>query len=729
MAERFFFMNISYNWLRELTGTRTEPRELAERLTRVGLAVDSVAEAGADFVLEFDITSNRPDCLSHLGIAREAAAVERAALRLPEMRVARTEGRTADFVSVEIEDTHLCLRYTARVVRGVRIAPSPAWLVERLQAIGQRPINNVADITNYILHEFGQPLHAFDLSTIRGNRMVVRRARAGESLRTLDGTERQLNEEMLVIADAERAVALAGVMGGEETEVTDETRDVLIESAYFNPLSVRRTAQALSMSSEASYRFERGVDYDGTVRAQERAASLICELAGGTATEDVLDVYPQMVAPATVSLRFGRVKSLTGLDVPADEAMRMLSALGFRVAPAQMDKVFEAGETERIEITSAAASPGAPQADFVVPSWRSDVALEEDLVEEVARLAGYEKIGEELPLWGGAGEYLSGDLRRRAARLAMTSQGYDEAISFSFISAEHDGRFEILPELVERENGGERENVGDGLVSLSNPVVEGATRMRPTLLPGLLEAVRHNFNYATRNVRLFELGRVFAAGVEGALPHERESFAIVLTGGAIEEGRAAAPREVDFYDLKGALEMAAEAMNVERLEFAATSARHLREGQAAAVSVGGRTVGTLGRLSEELAASAHYKFRQPVYVAEVDFTALLETAERPVHYTPLSRFPSVARDVSLLINRRTTFAELERAVLSLNLEECRGVELVDVFEGASLPEGKRSMTLRIAYRADERTLRDEEVDAMHGRVVSTLVETFDAQQR
>lgn len=730
-------MNISYNWLRELYGTRLAPRELAERLTMVGLAVDAVREAGEDFVFEFDITSNRPDCLSHLGVAREAAAVEGERVRLPEVRPARLEGRTADFASVEIEDSALCRRYTARVVRGVKIGPSPAWLAERLQAIGQRPINNVADITNYVLHELGQPLHAFDLATLAERRIVVRRARAGERLRTLDGVERELNEEMLVIADAARAVALAGVMGGEETEVTDATRDVLIESAYFDPVSVRRTAQALSMSTEASYRFERGVDYEGVVRAQERAAALICELADGTATEDVIDVYPQRLAPPAVRLRFERVKGLTGLDVPPQEALKILTALGF-------DRLDGGGN-------GASGKPAAlPQsgqsASFLVPTWRSDVELEEDLVEEVARLTGYEKIDEELPVWGGSGEYRPGDRRRRATLQALAGLGFDEAINYSFINAEHEGRFELLPELLKGSadgegkdaganlagvsatpEGGSEATAGKHLVSLSNPIIEGVTLMRPTLLPGLLEAVRHNFNHGTRSVRLCELGRVFAASTSGELPVERESLAFVMTGGAVEAGRAGAGRELDFYDLKGALEAAADAMNIGALEFAAASVGHLREGQAARASVGGRAIGTLGRLGEELAAS--YKFRQPVYVAEVDFSTLLETKEPPVLYRPLARHPSVVRDISLLIDRRTTFAELKRAVLDLGLEFCRGVELVDVFEGASLPEGKRSVTLRVEYRADERTLRDEEVDELHAGVIGTLTGNFGAQQR
>src|SRR5215213_1762505 len=709
-------MDISYNWLRELTGVETPPRELAERLTMAGLAVDAVKEEGDDFVLEFDLTSNRPDCLSHLGVAREAAALTGARVTLPELTTKSVEGRAEEFTAVEIEDPDLCPRYAARVVRGVKIAPSPEWLVKRLKAIGQRPINNVADITNFVMHEMGQPLHAFDLATLDEKRIVVRRARAGEKLKTLDGVERELDGQTLVIADAVRAVAVAGVMGGEETEISAETADVLVESAYFDPQSVRRTSKLLGLQTEASYRFERGVDYEGVRRAQDRCVALICELAGGTATEDAVDVYPSRIAPPTVRLRPRRVEELTGLSVPAEESQRILRSLGFEQTDGE-------GAGERLT--------------FGVPTWRTDVSIEEDLVEEVARVHGYDKIGEALPPSPVTGEYLAGDRRRRAARQVLTAAGFNEAINISFIDEagatgeSGGGRFDTLPDLSKGEGEGELKAEGEGaFVRLSNPIVEGARLMRPTLLPGLLESLRHNFNHGTRNVRLFETGRVFAAsgdeGVGEARPAEVDAFALVVTGQALEEGRATG-RELDFYDLKGALESAADAMRVVGLEFEPASARHLREGQSARVTLKGVEVGTLGRLSEDV-ATAH-KFRQPVYVAEVSLTALLKSVEEPSRYTPLPRFPSVVRDVSLLADRRAGYGDMRRAVLALGIEECRGVALVDIYEGGNVPEGKRSVTLRVEYRADDRTLRDEEADQMHARVVAALEQEFGAQLR
>src|SRR5438309_2178904 len=314
-------MLISFNWLRELTDTKLSPQELRERLTNVGLAVDAVEERDDDYVLDVEVPSNRGDCLSHIGIARELAVIQESQISDLKSEIGGTQGKTIDFAGVEIRDTDLCPRYAARIIRGVKIEPSPDWLVKRLEVLGQRPINNVADITNYVLHEFGQPLHAFDLAKLGQQRIVVRRAAKGEAIKTLDGVERKLDSEMLVIADATRPVAVAGVMGGEDSEISSGTQDVLIESAWFNPGSVRRTAKLLGLHTEASHRFERGVDPEGVLSAQERCVALICEIAGGEATEDVLDVYPNPFPAQTVELRPERVAAITGLQVQRDEML------------------------------------------------------------------------------------------------------------------------------------------------------------------------------------------------------------------------------------------------------------------------------------------------------------------------------------------------------------------------------------------------------------------------
>ncbi|MEP6741425.1 MAG: phenylalanine--tRNA ligase subunit beta, partial [bacterium] len=453
-------MLISYNWLRELTSTKLSPFELRERLTMVGLAIDSVEEKDGDSLLDVEVPSNRPDCLSHVGIAREVSVIERSKVQSPKSKVAKTQGKTSDFATVEIKDPSLCPRYAARVVRGVKIGPSPNWLVMRLNEIGQRPINNVADITNYVLHELGQPLHAFDLKKLSGPKIVVRRATGGEKLQTLDGVMRSLDPEMLVIADAEKPVALAGIMGGLDSEISAATVDVLIESAYFNPDSVRRTARKLGMDTEASRRFERGADCENVVNAQARCVNLICEIAGGFATEDVIDVYPNPQPARSISFRTESVERLTSLRVDVAEMDRILVALGF-----------------------AANASASESRTFVVPSWRVDVSLEEDLVEEVARHVGYDKIGSELPPSDMAGEYQPAELKRRRLRRALSGLGFDEAINLSFIDAVHDDVFELAAT---------RPSKQLSFVTLSNPILENATRMRSSLLPGLLQSVRHN---------------------------------------------------------------------------------------------------------------------------------------------------------------------------------------------------------------------------------------------
>lgn len=752
-------MNISYNWLCELTGVEWSPAELRERFTMRGLEVEGVHETEGDHVFEIAVLSNRPDWLSHLGVAREVGVMTGRGVALPPDEPKKIEGRTSDFTSVDVQASNLCPRFTARVVRGVRIAPSPQWLAERLRALGLRPINNVADITNLVMLELGQPLHAFDLDKLNEQRIVVRRAEDGERIKTLDGVDRTLDSEMLVIADATRAVAVAGVMGGAETEISDATTNVLIECAYFSPASIRRTSRALGLQTDASDRFERGVDYEGQLRAQARAVALITELAGGVATEDAIDLYPQPITPPSVALRFERVRALSSLDVSPADSRRILGALGF--------KETAGGGVSETDLSREAL--------FVAPTWRSDVSLEEDLIEEVARHYGYEKIADELPPSNNVGEHRAHESQRRAARRALAALGYDEGVSFSFIDAAHDGRFELAPGLIAEGDGAENsgdessakagekavsgskhaasvdrnganerardqvdESVADGdarFVTLANPIIEGASRMRATLLPGLLAAVRHNFNHGTRDVRLFESGFVFAAATEGGAraelnerrPVERESLALVATGGASEADRVAAPRELDFYDLKGALEAACEAMRLPPLEFSAASVLHLREGQSARVSLGGRAVGSIGRLAEEIASS--YKFRQAVFVCEMNLSALLSTAERPARYAPLPRYPAVVRDASVVVDRRATFEEMRRSVLDMKLANVRGVSLVYVYEGERVPEGKRSVTLRVEYRADERTLRDEEVDALHKQIVDALEAKFGAQLR
>lgn len=687
-------MNISYNWLKDLIDLDLTAEETAAALTRVGLAVEGIHRHGEDWVLDIDLTSNRPDCLSHLGVARELSVSTGNPVKVEKRR---SDDRLPDapFPSllapdvVRIQDADLCHRFTARIIRNVKIGPSPDWMVQRLEAIGERSINNVADITNYVMHELGQPMHSFDLDRLSEKRLVVRRAIAGETIKTLDEVDRQLDETMLAICDAERPVAVAGIMGGLESSITDSTVNVLLEVAYFDRASIRKTSRALGLATEASYHFERGVDIENLKNASDRATKLICELAGGEASEFV-DIYPTHSAAVEVTSPdvASAVRRLTGLDVPIEECLRILSALGI---------------TPQLETEQRSQV-------FIAPSWRHDIAIEEDLVEEIARHVGYENIKEELPPAFGAGEYQATEARKKLIRRTLADAGYDEAIGYSFIDTGHDDVFATVPGL---------SGTGDHkFVTLRDSVIEGAVRMRPTLIPGLLEAVRHNLNHQRRDLRMFELGKAFSSGGEGKLPVERQLFAVALTGGLVGEGRQLAARELDFYDAKGAVEAALETVGISSAAFAADDVAHLRRGQAASIKIGPHIVGSVGRINEEIASN--YKFKQPVYVAEIDLQAVLEQAPEPVRYTPLPKYPSVVRDVSFVVDRSMEFEAIRSIVLRDKPEMLSSISFVDVFEGKGLSDNERSLTVRFAYRSPDRTLVEQEVSDLHDAIVATL---------
>lgn len=695
-------MNISYNWLKDLIAIDLPAEELAEKLTRVGLAVEGIHPHRDDFVFDIDLTSNRPDCLSHLGVAREIGVITgnplfpKVQTRPLEIDVPIPAILAPDIV--KIEDPDLCHRFTARIIRNVKIGPSPEFLVQRLEAIGERSINNIADITNYVMHELGQPMHAFDLDKLADKRIVVRRAKAGETIKTLDEVDRKLDEQMLTICDAEKPAAIGGVMGGLDSSISEDTVNVLIEVAFFKRESIRQTSRKLGLPTEASYRFERGVDIENLKAASDRAAELIQELAGGDLGE-FIDVYPTKHKRNRVESKdiSASVMRLTGLDVPQSTCLNILENLGIAADKASVPVVFTS------------------------PSWRHDIAIEEDLVEEIARHTGYENIADELPPAYGAGEYQASEVRKKLMRQTLVDMGFDEAISYSFINTKFDDLYEVIPGIVD-------ENAADKFVTLQDSVIEGAVRMRPTLLPGLLDAVRLNLNHQRRDLRLFEIGKAFAAGHgEDNLPVERELFSIVLTGGEALKKRMMPARALDFYDAKGAVEAALDAVGFESVEFRDAKVKHLRSGQTAEIYIDGGCIGTLGRLNEGI--SAEHKFKQPVYLAEIDLDAVFSRNTQPILYRPLHKYPSITRDVSLLVNRTTTFDDIRAAVIDHDADICRNVGFVDIFDVKDDKDGKRSLTIRLEYRSDERTLVDEEVTAVHESILKSLSNTLGVEPR
>jgi phenylalanyl-tRNA synthetase beta chain len=682
-------MKISYNWLQELALITLSPREVAERLTMAGLAVDSVEPVAGDHILDFDILSNRPDALSHLGIAREAALVCGTSLRHLQIQLEETGGPVEGSTSVEILDPDLCPRYAARLVRGVKVGPSPKWLVDRLESIGQRSVNNIADITNFVMFEIGQPIHAFDFDRLKGRRIVVRRARAGEQLTTLDGFDRELSSEMLVIADAENPVAMAGIMGGEDSEIGPGTTNVLIESAYFNPTSVRATARSLGLDTEASYRFSRGVDYEAQVRAADRAVQMIREIAGGQVLSGAIDVYPAPITRDPVMLRASRVTHLTGLEVTIDRAAEILRSLEFSV--------------QLIE--------GRKELRATIPSFRVDISREIDLVEEVARHIGYDLIDETLPVWAGSGSYQPSERGRRAIRRQLSGLGFNEAVSFSFVSGGRDRLF--------HEKGQEP-------ISLANPIDANEDEMRSSLLTGLLDALQRNFNQDRRNVKLFEIGRVFKRQQAGPQPEEPEFLSLLMSGASWEEDWRSG-READFFDLKGAVESVAGVLNLGGFTIERASVEYLHPGQSAALARDGLVLARFGRLHPRV--ESLYRFRQAVFVAEIELDKLLQLAGGQIRYSALPRLPAVSRDVSALVADSVSWGEVERAIAGLAIREIVAVRLFDVYRGAGIQEGMRSISFRVTYRKPDQTLTDEEVAPLHDRVRELLQRRYGARLR
>ena len=703
-------MKISYNWLKDFVETGLSPRDLATKLTMAGLAVDAVepfGPFGEDYVLEFDLTSNRPDGLSHLGIAREVAALCGAELKLPAAQPIAESGeseKTSDLTSVEIRNPELCPRYTARLIRGVKIGPSPAWLVSRLEALGQRSVNNVADITNYVMLETGQPLHAFDFERLHGRRIIVRAAMPGERMTTLDGEDRVLSPEMLVIADAERAVAIGGIKGGEDSGISEETVDVLLEAAFFIPAQIRHTSKVLGLSTEASYRYERGTDPEIVTHASDRASALIAEIAGGTVLAGLIDHYPgreSIVAQRSpIEFRCQRYRALTGLSVEAAEAARILTALGCQVT--------EGSDPDRLTVVS--------------PSWRIDVRIEEDLIEEVARVAGYDLLKTALPGSAGAGAYLADEGDRRMIRHLLTGAGFHEAVSFSFVNAEQDGLFSEAPVASRLE--------------LQDPIDETQSHMRTTLLGGLLKALEHNFNHGTRNIRLFEIGKCFLAGGgdSGELtgPTEIERLALVATGSRNEFDWQDANSRLDFYDLKGIVESIADQLGLPPFEFRADDGSSwLHPGRTASLysggGAGGEKIGQLGQLHPRIAGG--YKIRQPILVAELDFRKLLAVGRVEPRYHPLPKFPTVVRDLALVLDTSVSYDSVVQTIRGLQLPNLIDVRIFDIYKGKELPAGRHSIALSLRYRAADRTLTDDEIAGAQEQLLKELAAKFGAELR
>jgi phenylalanyl-tRNA synthetase beta chain len=658
--------------------------------TPIGAAVDD-ALALSDVMLELSITPNRPDCLSIFGAAREVAAITKEKAHLPDIHVHESGPDIKTFTSVTIDDAIGCPRYAARIVSGVRIGPSPMWMQQRLIKAGLRPINNVVDVTNYVLLELGHPLHAFDYDKLYENRIVVRRARKGESIVTLDGANRALSEQMLVIADAEKPVAVAGIMGGANSEVTEQTTKVLIESAYFDPITIRRTSKALALSTEASFRFERGADPQMLTVALDRTAALIAETAGGAVAPGRIDQYPRPFPPLDISLRYTRIKRLLGIKVPPKEAASILVSVGFNILAADSDAVLAR-----------------------VPSYRPDVSAEIDLIEEVARIYGYENI---IPTYPEDKRLMERGLQPPSAedttKAILKNCGFSEIVTFSFGDPARMIDFG-----------------GDGYptepIRMRNPLAEDESVLRTTLIPGMLGTIRNNINNGRKDLKLFEAGKVFWPAQKQILPDERVFACGAATGLVRQPHWTEQPAEVDFFHVKGVVEALLQALGYP-MQTRRASHPGFHPGKCANIEVDGKVVGSIGEIHPDLIQK--YDLKQKVLAFEINLSSLGLRPEAEKKYQKISRFPAAERDMAVVVGEEVEAAGVTAAIWETGGEILRNVLLFDVYRGAQVESGKKSLAFSLRFQSDERTLTDEEVTAVFDKIVQTLDTRFGAQLR
>jgi phenylalanyl-tRNA synthetase beta chain len=711
-------MKILYNWLREFVDLTAPAGDLRARLALCGLAIDSVEESAAGPVLDAEVTANRPDCLGHYGVAREAAAIYRLPVKPLAVKLKESGEEAANVTRVEIESPDLCGRYTARILRGVKVGPSPDWLRQRLEAIGQNSINNMVDVTNYVMFELGQPLHAFDLDRLAERRIVVRRARPGEKIRTLDGTERTLTNEMCVIADAARTVAIAGVMGGADSEIGFSSRNILLESAWFDPISARRTSKSLGVRTEASYRFERGADPEMAELASRRAAELMQRAGGGEILAGVVDAYPRREPPIQITLARRELRRVMGADVPDRDIGEILSALGFQ--PVRADAL--------------RASTGAIEAMWACrqPSWRRDVTRGIDLIEEVARHYGYDKFPPRLPPAKQPARHLPRAAAQDRLRERIIGFGYQEIVEIPLVDARRDALFRA-----------------EGLAPavIGNPLAEDASLMRSNGIVSMLSALAWNLNRGQRNLRLFEIGKAYE--LRKGEPVETPVLTIGATGFACEKTIYETARETAFADLKGDLDGIAELAGGFVWQsggpawLAGGRAAHISLAQRGGANAAGHPLGVAGQIAHQIAEQL--KLRQEVFVAELRLEPLLaaiEAARAAMRFTPVPRFPAVERDFSLVLADGVRFAQVAETIRALGIAEVQSIkpgdrltyeemkDLVGKDLEPALAEvfkpGTYTLMIRVTFQSTQATLTDAQLADFSSRIVAALEQRLGA---
>jgi phenylalanyl-tRNA synthetase beta chain len=692
-------MKFTLRWLKEFVRVKVPPERLAQLFTMAGLEVETAiplrdpTDGKEDWLFEISVTPNRGDCLSIAGLAREVAAFSGERLNSAQTPRRGKLVKLLRGVTVSVESPRLCPRYSAAIVENVQLAPAPEWMRQRLESCGIRSINNVVDITNYVMLERGQPLHAFDLDRVRSRRIVVRPAGTAKKFITLDAIERELAPEDLLICDGDTPIALAGIMGGIESEVRAGTRRVLLESAHFDPLTIRRTAKRLGLRTEASHRFERGVDPEGTVAALDRAVSLLAELTGGEEVKGRLDRYSRPPKEQTIDLREERIEKLLGVRLERREVDRLLTALGLKVRKASKKGTLK----------------------VVAPPRRRDLTREADLIEELARLYGYDKIPVTLPLSRSAGG--KPDLllnRERRIRALLAGQGFSEVVNLPFTSRRMNHLFRGLWE------------GAPSPVTLANPLSAEGAEMRFSLLPGLIENLRTNMAQKALSFYGYQLDKVFSSGPADA-PDEHQYLSGILYGPRPRRGLRIAEQAPGFLECKGVVEAILDTLGLSgQISCADEPSAILHPGRAAALIRKRKRVGYLGQSHPDLCEELDVP---PFLMFELDFEELLQYASRQITFRPLPRFPSVERDFAVVVDKEFPSQRIVNWINDLGLVLIERVEVFDQYYGAPIPEGKKSLAYKLSYRAEDRTLTDAEVSALHQDVVDRVGKTFDAQLR
>lgn len=699
-------MKLPVEWLNEFVEYGCSVDDLAMALTMAGLEVEEIItyspeqlahlggglDAPAGPVFDIKITPNRGDCLSVTGISREIAAVLDKSFKTQEPTAAGSPPPTSSAIEVSITAPDLCRRYSAGIVRNVKIKESPSWLKNRLLMAGMRPINNVVDITNYVMLEYGQPLHAFDYTLIKGAEIIVRRANPGEVMATIDGEERKLAEDMLVIADKERAVAVAGVMGGMDTEVSESARTILIESASFDPVSIRRTSKKLSLSTESSYRFERGVDPAVTVAALKRAAELMRDLADGEIAEGIVDAYPTEIKPLSLTLRSERVNKLLGSSIETGEMARLLQLLGIEIN------------------TSGDTLSDTFQA--TVPTFRSDITEEIDLVEEIARLHGFDKIKTTLPSSPSQGRQADVSVFEDSLKQLLMRCGAQEVMTHSIVDTS----------LVERTGFDGR------VVAIRNPLREDLSRLRVMLIPNLLEVFARNAAFGARDLAIFEIGRIYQYDENRSITQERSvAGAMIGTQWASAWNIDKSTLNADFYLCKGVVESLLSSLGISGCEFTPAKSPLLHPTRSAVVTNSGVNIGIVGEVAPALRES--FDLRGRPYVFELNFEALRSLAAKTKIYRPVARYPAIYRDLSIVLDDGVPFTRVRQVILETGGELIESIDLREVYSGAPLNPGQKSFLLSLAFRSTERTLTDQTVIDQMDRIKDGLLRELKASIR